>query len=150
MKGARIAPFHAGGKAALSAILVRTVDRRSTRIADTFTPSMNRLLLLPLASLLPGLALAASLSGTLTAGGGIDDLSVTVRSASGQKIDVYCDQQCGDWFDEDKASEGYRLKKKLVGKQVLLDYRKEPNRDRIAGPGANDLLNFVKKIELLK
>lgn len=44
----------------------------------------------------------------------------------------------------------YRLKKKFMGKQVLLDYSTEPNRDRIAGPGPNDPLNFVKKIGLLR
>lgn len=112
--------------------------------------TMTRFLVLPLAFLSPGIALAASLSGTLTGGGGIDDLRVIVRSASGQQIEAYCDGQCGDWFDEDKETEGSRLKKKLLGKQVLLDYRKEPNRDRVAGPGPNDRLDFVKKIELLK
>ncbi|MFM9926877.1 hypothetical protein VLK31_28090 [Variovorax sp. H27-G14] len=106
--------------------------------------------LVSLLALLPGVALAASLAGTLREGGGIDDLHIVVQSATGQRVTAYCDGHCGDWFDEDAASEGSRLKKKLVGKQVLLDYRREPNKDRIAGPGANEALDFVKKVELLK
>ncbi len=111
---------------------------------------MRRHLLLPLVCLLPGVTLAASLSGTLVGGGGIDDIRVIVQSANGQRVEAYCETQCGDWFDEDKETEGHRLKKKFMGKQVLLDYSTEPNRDRIAGPGPNDPLNFVKKIGLLR
>jgi hypothetical protein len=106
--------------------------------------------LLALAAVLPGAALAASLAGTLRDGGGIDDLRVVVQPATGQRVTAYCDGHCGDWFDEDPASGGSRLKKALVGRQVLLDHRREPNRDRIAGPGSDDALDFVKKIELLK
>lgn len=116
----------------------------------------SRPLLLPRAclallfSVLPGVALAASLSGTLRGGGGIDDLHIVVQSATGQRVTAYCDGHCGDWFDEDAESEGSRLKKKFVGRQVQLDYRREPNKDRIAGPGQDEALDFVKKIELMK
>ncbi|SEJ43867.1 hypothetical protein SAMN05216567_105422 [Variovorax sp. OK605] len=111
---------------------------------------MNYRLLLPLLALLPGAALAATLSGTLRGGGGTDDMHIVVQSATGERVTAYCDGHCGDWFDEDAASGGSTLKKKLVGRQVLLDHRREPNRDRIAGPGPEEQLDFARKIELLK
>jgi hypothetical protein len=101
-----------------------------------------------LSAVLPGAALAATLSGTLRGGGGIDDLHVVVQSATGQRITAYCDGHCGDWFDEDAESGGSRLKKALIGRQVTLDHRREPNRNRIAGPGPDETLDFVRRIEL--
>ena len=126
------------------------VARRSYHVADMKHLPSCVLPLLALAAVLPAAALAASLTGTLRDGGGIDDLHVVVQPAAGQRVTAYCDGHCGDWFDEDPASGGSRLKKALVGRQVLLDHRREPNRDRVAGPGSDDALDFVKKIELLK
>lgn len=111
----------------------------------------KRLLLLPLLALLPGLTAAStSFTGTLASGGGVDDMHVIVQSANGRRVMVYCNGHCGDWFDENTKDATFRLKKKLVGQRVLADYETEPNRDRIAGPGNDEILNFARKIELQK
>lgn len=90
---------------------------------------------------------AASLSGVLVAGGGIDDLNIFVQEQNGKKTQIYCDGHCGEWFDEDTDTEIKSLKKKLVGKHIKLEYKAEKNRQRIAGPDENEILNFLKKAQ---
>jgi hypothetical protein len=111
----------------------------------------KRLLLLPLLAVLPGLAAAgSSFIGTLTSGGGVDDMHVIVQSANGRRVMVYCDGHCGDWFDENTKDATFRLKKQLVGQRVFVDFETQRNQDRIAGPGNDEILNFASKIELRK
>ncbi len=101
-----------------------------------------------IALLLPQAVCAATVTGKLMHGGGIDDMQITVKVPGGKTISAYCDQHCGDWFitgEHDIA----RLKRKLMGKKIVLTYAEEKNRDRIAGPGEEGTLTFVKKVELL-
>lgn len=108
------------------------------------TPS----LLLVVSLTFPAIANAALLSGVLVAGGGIDDLSLSVQRPNGQQVIIYCNGLCGDWFDEDKETEGMSLKKALVGKRIDLEYKAEKNRFQIAGPGEDETLKFLKKAQL--
>lgn len=108
-----------------------------------------------LAAVLPSIAAAApstkptELTGVLTDGGGIDDLSIVVRTESGRRIDVYCVQMCGaDWFVENGGA--MKLKKALVGRRVSLRYATEINNDRVAGPGRDEEIDVVKRVRLLR
>lgn len=92
-----------------------------------------------------------TLTGKLLDGGGIDDLSVTVRAADGKEVQAYCDGKCGDWFeDSTDGSDGQSLSKSFKGKMVTLSIVTERNGDRIAGPGEDEALVFIKSAELVK
>lgn len=45
-------------------------------------------------------------------------------------------------------SDGYSLKKKYQGAKVWASLSYEQNRDRIAGPSADEELFFIKKIKI--
>jgi hypothetical protein len=102
-----------------------------------------------LAASIPSAALAASVTGNLVAGGGVDDMRIVVQGAAGSKVDAYCVGQCGDWFEAEEGSEVFDLKKSMKGKKVVMEYAVEPNRDRIAGPDSKEKLLFVKKVRVL-
>ncbi|MDR6674591.1 hypothetical protein [Xanthomonas sp. 1678] len=110
---------------------------------------MKTALFLLLAASTPASALAASVSGTLVAGGGIDDMRIVVRAADGRNVEAYCAARCGDWFVAAPESDMFVLKKAVEGKRVALDYASEANGERIAGPGPDDRLLFVKRVRLL-
>ncbi|KAF1031977.1 MAG: hypothetical protein GAK33_07210 [Burkholderia lata] len=83
-----------------------------------------------LTAVLPSMAAAApstkptEVTGVLTDGGGIDDMSIVIRTESGRRIDVYCVQMCGaDWFVE--TGDAMKLRKALVGRRVSLRYATE-------------------------
>ena len=110
---------------------------------------MKSFSLLLFASLISGTAFAASVTGNLVAGGGIDDMQIIVQATAGSKVDAYCAGKCGDWFEAEEGTEEFNLKKSIKGKKVVLEYAEEPNRGRIAGPGAKEKLLFVKKVRFL-
>lgn len=108
-----------------------------------------------LTAVLPSIAAATpstkptEVTGVLTGGGGIDDMSIVIRTDSGRRIDVYCVQMCGtDWFVE--TGDAMKLKKALVGRRVSLRYATEINNDRVAGPGRNEAIDVVKSVRLLR
>jgi hypothetical protein len=88
--------------------------------------------------------------GTLASGGGVDDLFVEIRCADGKRVHVMCDQRCGNWFEETGEAEVQRLKPAYQGKRVVVTVRNERNNGRIAGPGDEDQLLFVKSIRIVK
>ena len=57
-------------------------------------------------------------------------------------------QHCGNWFVFNAESDGYSLKKKYQGAKVWASLSYEQNRDRIAGPSADEELFFIKKIKI--
>ena len=85
---------------------------------------------------------------TLVNGGGIDDLSVQLKDVKNRDINAYCVQHCGNWFVFNAESDGYSLKKKYQGAKVWASLSYEQNRDRIAGPSADEELFFIKKIKI--
>jgi hypothetical protein len=110
---------------------------------------MKTALLLALALLAPATALAASVTGTLVGGGGVDDMTIVVRAADGREVEAYCVTRCGDWFVAEPESDVFALNKAFKGKRVALDYATETNGDRIAGPGPDDRLLFVKSVRIV-
>lgn len=104
---------------------------------------------LPLLLLVPTLAYAAEVTGTLLAGGGIDDNSLTIRTPQGKQVMAYCLDRCGDWFREDANTGGTTLKPALKGRKVHMQYAVEPNRDRVAGPGSDEPLAFIHQVRIL-
>lgn len=108
---------------------------------------MRRLLLLALITLLPGMTQAATVSGVLVGGGGIDDMRLIVKAKNGQLVEAYCNQHCDDWFEQNENGEV--LRSDLRGRRLRMKYTLESNQDRIAGPGADEKFNFIKKIEFL-
>ncbi|MBN6150493.1 hypothetical protein JR065_09080 [Xanthomonas sp. AmX2] len=107
-------------------------------------------LLLLAATWAPGSAWADAVTGTLVGGGGTDDMRIVVRPASGQDVDAYCVSRCGDWFEaQSEQTDVIVLKKAMIGRRVVVEYATEANGERIAGPGPDDRLRFVKKVRLL-
>lgn len=93
-------------------------------------------------------ACGASLDGQLIGGGGVDDLHIVVRTATGKRLVAYCANRCGSWFDEDESTGIWKLKESFKGTGVTLEYSLEPNRSRIAGPGEREMLRFVTSLQL--
>jgi hypothetical protein len=105
----------------------------------------------PVAELkVPQAAFAATISGTLAEGGGVDDMHIVVKAKSGKEVYAFCAGQCGKLFTAPDKNEQSFLQKKYVGKPVVLTYASEKNKDRIAGAGEDGPLLFVKKLEFAK
>lgn len=111
---------------------------------------MLRSIALTGALLLAPFASAAPLEGTLIGGGGTDDMRLIIQPPGGKKLEAYCDGHCGDWFDTVGDSEFAELKRALKNQKVRAEIAVEPNRGRIAGPGENDRLLFIKNVRLVK
>jgi len=88
--------------------------------------------------------------GKLVDGGGGDDMSVTILSDQGRKIQAYCAGQCGDWFVEAGGGEYSTLNPKLKGKPVSATIATERNAGRVAGPSDDERFQFIKSITLGK
>ncbi len=97
-----------------------------------------------------GVVHAAQLNGRIVGGGGIDDAFLDVQTADGRQWTLYCVDRCGDWFDEDAESGGLRLKRGVRNQRISVEYRTAPNQDRIAGPGSDDPLHFIRRARLLR
>jgi len=95
-------------------------------------------------------AIAATVSGPLVGGGGIDDMRLEVRTKGGQTVTAYCRTKCGPWFYPPDKHEVVLLKKALRGKKVLMEYVTEPNRERIAGPGFDEPVNFIRNLQFVQ
>lgn len=95
-------------------------------------------------------ALAATVSGSLVGGGGIDDMYLQVKAKSGKTVTAYCLTKCGPWFSAPDEHEVVQLKKAFQGKKVLLKYVTEPNRERIAGPEFNEPVNFISDVQFVQ
>jgi len=108
--------------------------------------------------ILAGLAFAGSVlaapgelvKGKLVDGGGGDDMSVTILSEQGRKINAYCNTKCGDWFVAASDGEYMTLNPKLKGKAVTATIATERNAGRVAGPGDDERFKFIKSITLAK
>jgi hypothetical protein len=96
------------------------------------------------------ISIPTTLHGKLESAAGIDDVAITVRTNAGGAVHAYCNGQCrDDWFATDK--DGARsLKPSLRGRKVVIDVATEHNNGRIAGPGEDEKLLFVKRIRLQK
>ena len=94
--------------------------------------------------------LAATATGSLVAGGGIDDMRLEVKTTSGQTVTAYCLSKCGPWFSSPDEHEVVQLKRALRGKKVLMEYVTEPNRERIAGPDTDEPVNFIKSLQFVQ
>jgi hypothetical protein len=111
-------------------------------------------ILVGLASLVFALNVSAAplelVKGKLVDGGGGDDMSVTILSGQGRKINAYCAGQCGDWFVAAGDGEYMTLKPKLKGKAVTATIATERNAGRVAGPDDDERFKFIKSITLAK
>jgi hypothetical protein len=94
--------------------------------------------------------LAATVTGSLVAGGGIDDMRLDVKTTSGRTVTAYCLSKCGPWFSPPNEHEVVQLKKALRGKKVVMEYVTEPNRGRVAGPDPNEPVNFIKTLQFVQ
>ena len=93
---------------------------------------------------------AGTFEGVLVAGGGIDDNSVTIRRDDGNRVRAMCDSACGDWFAPSGEGDEQRLKPGYVGRRVVATVRTEPNGGRVAGPGGEEPLVFLKTIRFVR
>lgn len=96
------------------------------------------------------ISIPTTLRGTLESAAGIDDDAITVRTSAGGKVYAYCDGRCNkSWFNTD-ANGAISLKPSMRGRKVVIDVATEHNNGRIAGPGEDEKLLFVKGIRLQK
>ena len=96
------------------------------------------------------LANAASVTGKLVDGGGVDDMFVVVRAANGHEVHAYCLRKCGSWFRAPDKDGVVALKPQFKGKKVVLQYVTRMNSDdAIAGEG-NAPIEFVVKMDFVK
>jgi len=96
------------------------------------------------------ISIPTTLRGTLESAAGTDDAAITVRTNAGGKVHAYCDGHCNkNWFNTD-ANGATSLKPSMRGRKVVIDVATEHNNGRIAGPGVDDKLLFVKGIRLQK
>ena len=93
---------------------------------------------------------SATMSGSIVGGGGIDNRSIVVKTANGQKISAYCDKNCGSWFTPPDRDDVVMVRKDLLGKKVLLKYVTEPSRGRVAGLTDEDTAEFIKKLNFVR
>lgn len=87
---------------------------------------------------------------TLESGGGIDDTALGLKDGKGKKFWVYCQEKCGPWFIYDEQEQHESLSPHYKGRKVIAELSLENNKDRIAGPGEDEKLYFIKTIKLLK
>ena len=98
-------------------------------------------------------AFSATYTGKLIGGGGIDDLSLRVKTSKGKQVDGYCQtvSVCDDWdalfFEDDKAI--YHLRPEYLNRKVKLTIVKRANRGRIAGPSDDEVLPFITQFKFL-
>jgi len=85
-------------------------------------------------------------SGVLVGGGGVDDMLLNIKAGNGRVVRAYCNGRCGDWFVADRDGV-YSLAGKLVNKAVRVTVTRQRNKGRIAGPGEQDVLPFVTRID---
>jgi hypothetical protein len=112
--------------------------------------SLKSALLLSIFAVAPGTLFAATISGSIVGGGGIDDMRIDVKAADGQTISAYCDGRCGPWFTPPDRNDVVKLKKDLLGKKVILEYVTEPSRGRVAGLTDDQSAEFLKKLKLVR
>jgi hypothetical protein len=110
---------------------------------------MKKIMLLAILTSVCSLSIAKMQTYTIIWGGGVDDTALTLKDAKNKEIHAYCLNKCGDWFEPSTEHEGETLITKYKGKKVLVEFSYENNKDRIAGPGADEKLYFIKKIKLV-
>ena len=87
-------------------------------------------------------------SGVLVNGGGIDNMSLSIKLENGRTLSGYCGKFCTDWFTVDK-DEVSSLRRKYVGKLVRATVVRQRNRGRVAGPGEDEVLPFMTEFGFL-
>ena len=98
-------------------------------------------------------AVSATYTGVFVGGGGIDDLSLVIKTPSGRQVQGYCQTVsiCDDWdvmfVDDENAI--YHLKPEYKHKKVRATIVQRPNRGRIAGPSDDEILPFITRFKFL-
>lgn len=81
-------------------------------------------------------------TGVLISGGGTDNMFLNIRTVNGRTVRAYCNQLCGDWFVVDR-NEVSSLTRKFINRPVSVTVARQRNKDRIAGPGNDEVLAFI-------
>lgn len=110
---------------------------------------MKRILFLAVMMSCASLSYAKEKTYTLISGGGVDDTALGLKDSKAQQYDAYCQHKCGDWFEPSEEHDGMTLKPQYKGKKVRAEITLEQNRDRIVGPGDDEMLYFIRKIKLI-
>ena len=108
--------------------------------------------------LIIGLALAqpafsTTYEGKLIGGGGIDDLSLVIKTTKGKTVGGYCKtvSVCDDWdalFDSDHNAIS-SLKPIYKGRKVRVTIIQRRNQGDIAGPSDDEILPFITQFKFL-
>lgn len=89
-----------------------------------------------LALLLPTLASAATVSGTVVREQREGVVALNVKTSSGEVVEVFCmeiGRQCTGLIESTPDGESERISRRLMGKQVTVTYEVEPNNGRAFG-----------------
>ena len=114
---------------------------------------MKQWISLALLALFSLTAVAKTYEGQLIGDGGIDDLSLMIKTKQGKTVDGYCKtvSVCNDWdvlftSDEDGV---YSLKPSYKGKKVRVTLIQRRNHGDIAGPSDDEILPFITQFKFL-
>ena len=91
---------------------------------------------------------AKVVTGNLVAGGGMDDMALSIKDSRGHITQAYCLNKCGKWFDVD-SNDFSILKREYKNKKVVVDVESRLNRGAIAGPSDDEVFLFIKKINFV-
>jgi hypothetical protein len=92
-------------------------------------------------------------TGVLMPSGGGDDAYLRIMTADGVQRGGFCPagSGCDAWFAEGAEGEPpVVLDKKLRGRRAEIEFATEPNRGRIEGADAGEVLTFVKRAKLVE
>lgn len=94
---------------------------------------------------------AEKMFGFIFTGGGVDDMQLGIRTPDARKVYAYCSRTCErEWFYPVKNNgDLHELKKTMLNKKVIIEIVTERNNGRIAGPGEEEMLPFIKSIKFL-
>lgn len=98
---------------------------------------------------LPVQAKETNYEGRLVAARGIDDLSIAVKIRSGKTVEAYCKGKVCDVLQVVADDDGMKLPKKFKNRKVKITVQRLRNNGEVAGPSADEMLDFVTHLTLL-
>lgn len=84
-------------------------------------------------------------TGVLVNGGGVDNMSLGIRTAGGRTVSGYCGRQCDGWFNVDR-NEVSSLRRQYLDRPVRVTLVRQRNNGRIAGPADEDIVPMIVEL----
>jgi hypothetical protein len=96
-------------------------------------------------------AFAETYTGRLINGGGLEDMSLTIKTDDGKSVEGYCTATCGQLAFKEGKDGVSSLEKRFINKRVRVTIVKRKNTGiAVAGPAEDEVLPFVTQLTFLK